>query len=209
MKTRDFAFQMKSIDDTGKFSGYASVFGNVDQGGDVVEPGAFKQFAKTKDGKVLVLNHHRIAEPIGKADVTQDEHGLQFDGQLVMADPLAQRMHVHMKAGTIDGMSIGYDIIKDKVEKGIRYLQELKLWEISVVTFGMNELARIQSVKNIEKVTSIRELEDLLRDAVGLSKSKASLHASDIWKTLRGQRDVDGTVDLKQTVERINSIKVS
>ena len=41
MQNRAFKLEIKSISDQGIFKGLASVYGNVDLGGDVVEPGAF------------------------------------------------------------------------------------------------------------------------------------------------------------------------
>jgi hypothetical protein len=52
-----------------------------------------------------------------------------------------------LKQGALKGLSIGYDVVKDNWEKRIRYLKELKLWEVSVVTFPCNTLAGTTSVK--------------------------------------------------------------
>jgi HK97 family phage prohead protease len=193
MKTRDFPVEFKAKD-SGAFEGYAAVFGNLDQGFDVIEEGAFKEFARTRDEKTIVLYQHRIGEPIGKADVSQDAKGLAFVGQLVLEDPIAKRAYIHMKAGTIDAMSIGFDVLSggaEFTEGGARRLRALKLWELSVVTFGMNELARIDSVKNRPQITTIREYEDLLRDACGFSAAQAKRLASDGWKALQSSRDDD------------------
>jgi len=210
--------ELKAVSDEGTFSGYASIFGNVDLGGDVIvkdEP--FKEFVRDEDGKVLTLFQHDSGGflpggagglPIGKADVTQNAKGLKFDAELVMDDPFVQRVHKHLKAKTLRGMSIGFDILPGGakiLESGIRELRALKLWEISVVTFGMNPKAGVERVK---ACVSIRELEDLLRDAVGLSRSKAKLHAAEIWKTLGNQRDVDGEGGLSQLIEHVESMKV-
>lgn len=193
--------EIKALGDTGNFSGYASIFGNVDQGGDVMERGSFKEFHKTRDGKVLILYQHSSRDPIGKADVRQDEKGLYFDGQLVMEDAIARKAYVGMKAGTIDAMSFGFDVLPGGAtitEAGIRKVTAVKLWEISPVTFGMNELARIEAVKAAAQVTNIREFECFLRDVGGFSIAQAKLLASAGWKALPDQRDVDGEADQAQ-----------
>lgn len=190
--------EFKAEGDKGQFSGYAAVFENVDLGGDVIRREAFKEFVQNSDGKVKVLFQHDSfgmtasgGLPIGLATVEQNSKGLKFSGDLVMDDPFVQRVHTHMKAGTLDGMSIGYDVLPGGakfMESGHRELLALKLWEISPVTFGMNPKAGITDVK---AVTDIRELEELLRDVAGLSRAQAKLHASAIWKTRTGQRDAD------------------
>ena len=45
----------------GEFEGFASVYDNIDLGGDVVERGAFQQFEKTADGFIRVLYQHQQA----------------------------------------------------------------------------------------------------------------------------------------------------
>jgi HK97 family phage prohead protease len=110
MKTKDIrAREWKAVGDKGSFQGYASIFGNVDDGFDVVVAGAFKEFAKT-DGKVARSLHARTRQLIGLA-VSAGRKGLHFDGELVLEDPLAQRAY-RMKSGTLDGMSIGFDVLE-------------------------------------------------------------------------------------------------
>ena len=200
--------ELKTLEKDGAFEGYASIFDNVDLGYDVVLKGAFKKknMMLTKDGQIRVLHQHRTSEPIGKAKVGEDDKGLHFQGQLILSVPEAQKAHELMKEGVLDGMSIGYDVLKDEyTEGGVRRLHDLKLWEISVVTFGMNPKAKIDDVKS---VTNVRDLEDLLRDATGLSRAQAKLHAGAIWKTLSGQREADGegAEVAQRMVEFLNSI---
>lgn len=193
-QTRDFATEWKAKQN-GQFAGYASIFNNVDDGFDVVVEGAFKEFARTRDGKTLVLHQHRASDVIGKAEVSQDAKGLHVDGQLVLDDPLAARVYTHMKAGTLDGMSIGFDVLPggaEYTEAGVRRLLALKLWEVSVVTFGMNELARVETVKTAGNIATIREFEDFLRDAGGYSKRQAAAIASGGFKALQDVRDEPG-----------------
>ena len=202
--------ELKTIGDTGTFSGYASIFGNVDDGGDVMERGSFKEFHKTRDGKVLILYQHNSRDPIGKADVVQDDKGLHFDGQLVMEDATARKAYVGMKAGTIDAMSFGFDVLPGGAtitEGGIRKVSSVKLWEISPVTFGMNALARIEAVKAAGQVTNIREFEDFLRDVGGFSQAQAKLLAVGGWKSMPAQRDVASDADpVQQYLNYLKSI---
>lgn len=176
-------FEQKVLTDVGDFEGYAAIFGNLDLGGDVIEHGAFEEIQTNKNGDVVVLLAHDCsgmfggaALPIGSAKVFQDDRGLRFKGKLVMDDPLAKRVHAHMKAGTLDAMSIGYDILpggEQLLESGVRKLTALKLWEISPVIWGMNPQARIEDVKSARNIKTIRDFEKFLRDVGGFSNSQA------------------------------------
>lgn len=188
--------QVKELTERGSFEGLASVYGNVDLGGDVVMPGAFKEFVKTADGSIRILDGHNTRMPIGKGILTDTDAGLHLKGQLTMAVARAREVYELMKEGIIDGLSIGFDFLKDgysiRETDGARLLKALKLWEVSTTPFPMNQAALVTGVKAIEKVTDIRELEDLLRDAAGLSRSQAKLHAKEIWATKTGQREAGG-----------------
>jgi HK97 family phage prohead protease len=180
----------------GSFSGYAAVFGNVDQGGDVIEPGAFKEFAKTRDGKVLILWQHDSQQPIGKAIVEQDQKGLRVRGSLALDDATAAKAYGLMKGGLIDSMSIGYQILPGGAEmlnSGARLLTGLKLFEVSVVTFGMNDQARVEAVKSVLDCNTSRDLEHLLREIpqFKLSSRKAKAAANALWPIL-AERDAPG-----------------
>lgn len=216
MKQLVVPMEIKSVNDKGEFSGYASIFENMDLGQDVVEKGAFKEIVRTPEGKVLTLFQHDSRGftqsgglPIGLSEVSQNSKGLKFDGELVMEDPFVQRVHIHMKKKTLNGMSIGFDVLPggaEYTEGGVRRLKALKLWEISVVTFGMNPKARIEAVKGQGQITTIREYEDLLRDA-GFSKAQAVALAAGGWKALQqGRRDSDEAGDVKHLVDYLQSI---
>jgi HK97 family phage prohead protease len=210
MKALNLPTEFKAFGDSGSFEGYAAIFGNVDLGGDIIERGAFKDIVKGRDGKVKVLNGHRTSDPIGVADVKQDDKGLHFQGQLILEAPAGRSAYALMKGGALDGMSIGYDVLPGGgkvLESGVRQLTGLKLWEISPVTFGMNPLAGIESVKTAGQITTIREFEDFLRDGAGFSHSQAKAIAADGWKALQSTRDEgDAGVSLDAVLESIRAI---
>lgn len=191
-------FELKDAAEGGRFKGYASVFGNVDLGLDVVEPGAFKEIVKNPNGKVAVFYWHGMkanAElPIGEVDVEQDDKGLKVEGEIFTDDEFANRVYKQMKRKSIGGMSIGYDVLKggaDYDEKGVRHLTKLRLWEATVLPFGMNPKARVMGVKgaDLQQIETVRELEDLLRDAAGLSVRQARAIAGGGFKALQEVRE--------------------
>jgi HK97 family phage prohead protease len=171
MLTQDFTLRLKSVDDAaGTFSGYASTYGGPpDLVGDIIEPGAFRQSIAHQGNGFPLLWSHRPDEPIGLAKVSDDPKGLKVDGSLVMGDPAAQRAHMHMKAGTVRGLSIGYDVPygEGKVlysDDGSRTLKEIKLYEISLVAIPANPKAGITNVKSLGDVQqvlrSVRDVKD-------------------------------------------------
>lgn len=151
MDTKTFPIRIKSLDDgsDGQFVGYGSVYNNVDLGGDAVMPGAFTKTLQSNGGTFPLLWQHDSREPIGTVKATDDSYGLRVQGQLLMGLPVAQKAHQLLKAGIIKGMSIGYDTIRQSpTPDGGRKLEELKLWEISLATFPMNEQATVTAVKS-------------------------------------------------------------
>lgn len=143
-----FPFQVKDADDTGTFSGLASVYGNVDLGGDVVERGAFSK-TLSENPTVPVLWQHDSREVIGSGVLRNTREGLAIDATLDMEDPVAQKAYRKLKKGYMKGLSIGFDTMEDEVKNNIRHLKEIKLWEVSVVTFPMQLGAMVNSVKRM------------------------------------------------------------
>src|SRR5205823_3385408 len=122
-------------DDAGQFSGYAAVFGNVDLGNDVIEPGAFRKSIQDRPS-VPILWQHNPDEPIGISRyMTEDGRGLKVEGQLAMEVQRAREVHSLMKMGAIKGLSIGYSAVKKTFKGNVRHLQEVALGEFSPCTF--------------------------------------------------------------------------
>ena len=188
MEHKSVAFELKKEPDAdGVFEGYASVFGVVDQGMDVVERGAFTK-SLGSGRNVKMLWQHDSAQPIGVFDVMQeDERGLFVRGKLLKGVRQAEEAMVLMRAGALDSMSIGYRVVEAMEEGGgrIRKLMQVDLFEVSLVTFPMLEAAKITAMKSI---TTIREFEGALRDA-GFSKTEAKAISAEGFKGLSDHRD--------------------
>jgi HK97 family phage prohead protease len=173
-------------DATGTFSGYASVFGNVDSYGDTIAKGAFKTTLREWEDKgkypPMLLQHGGgpfgggvdAMLPIGQwTAMEENSRGLKVDGKLfAMQTERGQYIYEGLKAGVLDGLSIGFRTRKatqgTKPGEPMRTLTELDLVEVSVVTFPANPKARVSGVKTFTPV-ELRELEAILRDA-GLSR---------------------------------------
>lgn len=201
MKIFDYALDTKSVGEAGEFEGYASTFGNVDQGGDIVEAGAFIKGiikAKNEGRNIPMLWQHDQREPIGIwKDIAEDAKGLYVKGQLILdGDMTAQRAYGKLKAKALGGLSIGYVISQGGAtfdeKKRVQRLNSVELREISLVTMPMNISAKVTSVKSIiesGKLPTLPEFEDFLREA-GFSKTQAVAIASKGLANLyRGEPD--------------------
>lgn len=152
--TRDFHLKLKTLEG-GSFTGIAAAYGNEDLVGDVLAPGAFKQSIQQQGNGFPLLFAHDQGQPLGVGKICDSAAGLLIDGQLVMADPNAQRVHAHLKAGSIKGLSIGYQVPPGKsVEQadGSRLLREIRLFEVSLVAVPANPLAVVTGVKSAQAV---------------------------------------------------------
>ena len=150
--------------------GYASVFGVEDRGRDVVEPGAYATSLKslTQAGRrVRMLWQHDPAEPIGVwEEVREDSTGLYVKGRLLPDVARAREAAALLEAGAIEGLSIGYRTVKSaRDEKGRRRLQELELWEISLVTFPMLPEARVGAKGETPEDGLLRDLAAVIEEA--------------------------------------------
>lgn len=135
----------------GAFEGYASLFGVEDQGRDVVMPSAFRaSLARRGTHEVRMLFQHDPAQPVGVWDeIREDARGLHVRGRLIEEVTRAAELLALMRAGALDGLSIGFRARKAMrdTRTGQRRLYEIDLWEISIVTFPMLPGARVSSVK--------------------------------------------------------------
>ncbi len=147
------AFELENYNEAeGIFSGYGAVFSNVDSGGDVIEPGAFTKTIAENSERVKILSGHNDGLlPIGKPlELREDEKGLYLEAK-ISNTALGRDVKTLIGDGVLCELSIGYDpVIFDYDENGIRHLREVKLWEISVVTWAMNEEATITGYKASE-----------------------------------------------------------
>jgi len=204
-----FESEVKS-DAKGVFTGYGSIFGNEDQGNDIVAKGAFtKSLNERPASKVKMLFQHKTDEPIGVfTEIYEDQKGLFVKGQLAMGTQKGRETYELLKMGALDGMSIGFKADPQKQgynenKRGVRTLKEVDLMEISLVTFPMNEEAMVQSVKG--NLKSIRDWEKILRDAGGLSRTEAKIGAKALAESLN-QRDADENKQLVALLHKVAGI---
>lgn len=166
MQTHVHKLHVKNCDENGCFSGYASIFNIQDSQGDVVMKGAFQKSLKTwhqQNKWPKMLWQHDAGQPIGFwTDIYEDQHGLFVMGQLMLDLQKGREAYALLKTGVIDSLSIGFRLIKSGRRPGGRFIQEVDLQEISLVTFAANEQARVCDVKNAFGLGAERWLQRLL-----------------------------------------------
>lgn len=201
MKTKRLAplMEIKSLEESGVFSGYGSIFGNRDAYGDVVERGAFTKSIErhtTRGSRPKMFWQHDPGQPIGSwTAMREDEKGLFLEGRLNMDVQRGREAYALLKAGDIDGLSIGYQTLSDEQDGDVLRLKELDLVEVSIVSLGANDQALISAVKQIrgDTLPSLSDFEGFLREA-GFSKTEATAIAGNgLSHLLRSESDSEPT----------------
>ena len=149
---KTFPFEVKQVDEANNyftFNGYASTFGNIDLGDDIIVRGAFTN-TLAKNSQVPILWQHQMTEPVGVSiELYEDDKGLFIKGNLPKEDTLVSgRIIPQMKVGSIREMSIGFFTKQSDMEKGVRLLKEIELFEVSLVTKAMNPQATVSGFKS-------------------------------------------------------------
>jgi HK97 family phage prohead protease len=214
--------ELKFATAEGAFSGYGSVFGNVDSKNDIVMPGAYSDVLASGAPVDVYVNHDWMSGqlPVGRwSDLKEDDRGLFGAAGLVMQMSRAADAYHAMKAGLVSGLSVAF--IPDpkaivRRSDGVREIHRVKmLKEISIVTDPANPAAQVTSIKyadgsdlldEIEKVGTLRELESFLRDAGGLSKGAAQALTARV-KTMFDSRDAEEQAETKQVQEVLSRLQ--
>mgnify|MGYP001563454341 CR=1 FL=1 len=227
--------EIKSMTDDGHFEGLCSTYGNVDLGGDIIDPGAFTKTIAEHGARLPLLAEHR--EAIGMADLEDRTEGLYSKNSLNLAKSVARDAYADLKfyseRGIKMGMSIGYQVlnsVRDKANEMIRRVTEVRLWENSITLFPMNQLARVTAVKSAEDDISrllleikegrmfsdanMRQMRDMLTshekligDHSDLMKRFQALLEAGQPKPGAAKQDHAGPDDLHAALETLNLIK--
>lgn len=154
-KQLNCSLSLKAMSANGFFSGYASVFDIEDSQHDIILRGAFlrtlRERQATGNPAVKLLWQHHTDEPIGVFTTLQeDAHGLYVEGVLQMDVQRGREAHSLLLSGALEGLSIGYTAVKYHydADRRIRYLTDVDLWEVSLVTFPSNPAANVTQVKD-------------------------------------------------------------
>lgn len=207
--------EFKFNPDEGAIEGYASIFGNVDHGRDVVESKAFDGFLASGE-KIKMLWQHDPTQPIGVWDVAEKRNrGLFLKGRILPEVRKGAEAIALLKENAIDGLSIGYKTLKSNVKtapdgKPARYLSELLLKETSIVTFPMNPESTVTDVKQL---SDIRDVEAILREG-GVPNTFAklvALYGFEIAqkKVSENHPEASHPEGVKSLIDKLNALKES
>lgn len=201
----------------GRFKGYGSTFGNVDLGKDRCAKGCFGrslgEHAKAGTKPAMYWMHDR-SEPVGDwLDMGEDAKGLPCEGQLWTGDQETEtsRKARNFLMGTAPkGLSIGYGTKKYSFDQktGVRTLEDVDLYEVSIVGYGMNPKAVVTHIKSLCEdglIPSVRDLEQLLRDA-GLSANQAKALLSHGYGSIVRDAEVPTAEEDMRNLLRLRSL---
>lgn len=176
IKTKSFKVKAEESKDTGQgyFVGYASVFGNVDSYGEVVEKGAFADTLKEWEGrKIPVFYGHDLTDPMNNIgyveSAEEDDTGLLVrcvvDTEGPGNGPVVYKL---LKEGRIDRMSFGFYVNDADHKGGVTYIKNISLLEVSVVPAPANPEAAISEVKSSKKDQGMtpEEIKELIVDPI-------------------------------------------
>lgn len=157
----------KELSEDGSFEGYVAVFNNRDFGGDIIDPSAFN--AEPVGKSYPLLSDHETKSVIGNYKISIDSYGVKMSPAKfnLMRDEKtgsymvrkAAEKYANLKNGDISGFSIGYMIDENGCEfkeidgKRCRIIKKATLMEGSVVTFPMNDKARLTAIKTVNPTT--------------------------------------------------------
>jgi len=181
-------------DEAGRFTGCASPFGIADSYGTMTMPGSFKKTLKTK-GKFPALWSHNVYEPIGTIGGAESDRGLDVDGKFTLGVQRAREVRDLAFDGAVNGLSIGFNIVKERTNKdtGIREILEVDLWEVSLCVFQANPKATIDEVRGLERRPFPNEHAAVLRAEEDFAEGT--------WRrksdgTIHGKVKVPATIDV-------------
>lgn len=187
---KQFSFEVAEIKEessdngnVGIIEGYASTFGNVDLGGDIIEQGAFAKTIREKKGVWPLLLDHDPRKHVGwNTEAVEDEKGLKTKSEiLLITEEAKNRYELAKRAAKLKtkmGMSIGFNIVKadpDKENPGVRRIKEVKMWEHSLVAFPMNPKATVSAVKGFDDEHAQKIIEMLKKAGYSLKEINEAL----------------------------------
>jgi len=168
-------FKLSTTDEVeGKVEAVFSVFNEVDSDGDVVLPNSIKSGYGEKG--VAMVWAHDWKDVVGRGEIVDDGNKAIFKGQFIMDTERGRDAFNTVKAmGDLQQWSFGYEVDdyevgmfkKDTQEIEVRYLKNVKVWEVSPVLVGANQNTSTLSVKSDEdmrddcvKDTEIEEIKE-------------------------------------------------
>lgn len=127
-----------------RFAGYAALFDKRDAGRDTIRPGAFARTLAARAEPLPLFWQHRPDQRIGWIEqVSEDARGLRV---VATIDNPAGGAAAALKRGAVTGLSFGYRARGFTHSEAGRDLQDIDLFEVSLVTHPMQHGARVHLI---------------------------------------------------------------
>lgn len=219
-KLEELEINLSDDKKTGIIKGYASVYDNLNCFGYYISKGAYASVLKDNhSAPKMFFNHDSMGVPVGRwTALKEDKKGLYVEGELTLGVSAAKDIYEALKAGTIDGLSVGIRIgdYEEDDAGNWKVLSIERLYEISICSFPADGKARISETlsqdlldESIDKIQTVRDFEACLRDFCGFSKKQALTLVSRMKKAVgQEQRDAELAETLKKALgiaERIEN----
>ena len=225
-------FELHTSDlEDGSFRGMASVFNTMIDTfvPTIIDPGAFKNTLQNHDRNVVILWQHDDTNPIGTpTEMWETKHGLEIVGKISSTQQGKDALTL-MRDGVVTEMSIGFDPVSFRFEEEgkdkalVRHVDEVRLWEISLVSFGANPEAKItevqsllldnarEAIKKLHRQTSIPKIEMVDRIEFGARISRIAEHLQKLRETDEPLTDecIAKLRDVKHSIQRIIETETS
>lgn len=171
--------EFKLDKETGMFTCYGNVKGNIDHARDRTLDGAYQ--SSIDEHKLagtmpkMFWMHKSFDLPVGVwLEMKEDSRGLWMKGQL-LPTTMGKDIEILAKANALDSFSIGYQVIEEKwnAENQCNDLIKLRIKEISWVTYACNDQSLLQDIKTSVhdgNLPSKAELREILKSTGWLSK---------------------------------------
>ena len=196
MKMYYKSFAAKVDEESGKIAGFFSTYEKTpDSYGDIIEPGAFTKTieARKETGHPFPLCfNHNFDNVIGACNtMTEEEKGPYFEADFLDTQ-LAQDVRKMVKSGAIYQFSFAYDVVKsrkpneEETKNGVlNVLQEVEVFEVSVVTVPANQNAQVTDIKSVIETAvkagrrNSKSDEDTIKECIAMLQSLIEDRADD------------------------------
>lgn len=173
--------ELRMAGDGNTLVGYAAVFDSPSEPLPYTEYVRRGAFAKTlNDGADvrLLIDHEGVPlarTKSGTLALVEDERGLYVEAELDPANPDAARVLSAMKRGDLSQMSFAFKSVKDSWsnDRQTRELKEVRLYDVSIVTFPAYEEA-VAELRSRNETTMVEPQKSLLirKNQIALAKIK-------------------------------------
>jgi HK97 family phage prohead protease len=145
---------VKRTPDKNSISGYGAIFGTLDADNEIIDRGAFaSSLAQSRRSRkpILMLWQHDTTAVIGVwGSIVEDAKGLLCTGYLLPTVQRGAEALALLAAKAIGDLSIGFKTVRATRINGVRHIQEVRLFEVSLVSFASNSEACVTESANDE-----------------------------------------------------------